>query len=400
MTEAEKKQKLASYLVSKGIFDPAQIDAEIAKMAETYPAAKAAEEGLTSNVEKAYAALTVSEGAPTGTTAASTQPTATLSSEDKSFINSKLREESKVREVTTRSTSISKLLFSKPAPDTYFNAQTKGTINVEAFEKIVEKVNKGEYEVLPDTDDFKSQTNYNTLVAASKNAEGTPLAVHIGKMAGRPVGYIVSTIDTTSNGAKTVQMTRDEFEKFLILQTNGYVLAGTESDPGAALRYLDPKTTANGTQIEARTVVVDKNRKSAIESGKFDITQQAGKGTKSGSAKSEISFQVYVNANGARKLKANGDPVVRTIRATLKVSVPEFEVKPAYTEKFEVKVNSNWTEAPNAKQMQAIRDAQVKAIGEMAAKFNQGSADIALDAYADDIAKFIKPAAQAPTVNV
>ena len=64
MTDQEKKAKLAAYLVSKGIFSPDEQETKIAQMAATYPAAKAAEEGLVLNGDYVTKTCGVKNGTP------------------------------------------------------------------------------------------------------------------------------------------------------------------------------------------------------------------------------------------------------------------------------------------------------------------------------------------------
>ena len=49
MTQEQKKAAIAKFLVTKGIINPADIDAEITKMAATCPSAVAEKEGLTAH---------------------------------------------------------------------------------------------------------------------------------------------------------------------------------------------------------------------------------------------------------------------------------------------------------------------------------------------------------------
>lgn len=402
MNVTDKKSELAQYLMTQGIFAPEDQEAKIAELAATYPAAKAAEEGLTDVVDIAYAAYKATQAvaAPTQSVAVQTQPTASVSDADRAFINTKLRGEKPMRQQKTRSTKITKLLLGKPAPSDYIPEGTTGILKVEGFKDIQDKIANGTYILLADdpadvTDGVASTTNYNMLVAAVANPEQHPFPVYIGKMNTRPVGYLIDTLDATGANTANQQMTRAEFEKFLILQTEGYVTASAVGMPGAMLRYIDPKNDPSdpGKVKPGRTVVVDKNKKEAIAGGCYDVVTQVIAGTsKEATGKTELKFKVQV----AGKTTAKGDPVIRTIRASLKINIPEFESKVQYADKFEVKKDTTWTETPDQTTSSKIHDAQIKAIADLTKAI--GTDNGSMDAWAEDIEKFIKPAAQAPGV--
>lgn len=406
MDQTAKKAELAKYFMSQGIFAPDDQQAQIEKLAATYPAAKATEEGLTDVVDLAYAALVaqnqanapkVTEGAPV-----QTQPTATVSDADKSFIHSKLRSEKPVRAQKTRGTRIAKLLLSKPAPADYIKAGTTGILKKEGFEAIQKKVADGTYVVQPDDpagteNGVASTTNYNLFVAAMENPEAHPFEVYVGKLNTRPAGYLVNTLDKAGSNTTNQQFTRAEFEKFLILETEGFVMAASANAPGAMLRYIDPKSDPSdpGKVKPGRTVVVDKNKKEAIAAGNYEIVSQKTDKMKAATGKSALSFKVRV----AGKTTAKGDPVIKTIRASLSIEIPEMECKAEYEEKFNQVKDTTFTEEPKGDAYNNIHNAQIKAIADLT-KAITGSTDTSLDAYAEDIAKFMKPTSQAPTVAV
>lgn len=404
MTTIEKKQELGKYFMMKGFFAKDAQEAEIEKLAATYPAAKAAEEGLTDVVDIAYAAMLALQGeaAPTDTKQVVTNPTDTISAADKAFINTKLRAEKGLRQQKSRATKITKLLLGKPAPSDYIAAGTTGIMKVDGFKNIQEKINKGEYKLLPDDaagteNAVASTTNYNNFVAAMANPEQHPFAVNIGKLNTRPVGYIIETLDAAGANTVTDPLTREEFEKFLILQTEGFLLAASADDPGAALRYIDPSADLSnpGKVKPGRTVVVDKNKKEAIAAGRYDIVTSVNTSkTKKATVKSELGFRVEV----VGKQKNDGTPVTRLVRVSLEIDVPELETKVDYVEKFETKTDSTWTDAPNAKVANKIHEAQIKAIADLTRSVQ--AADASVEAWAGDIEKFIKPQAQSPAVEV
>lgn len=404
MNATEKKAELAQYLMTKGIFAPEDQEAEIAKLASTYPAAKAAEEGLTDTVDIAYAAYKASAGvvAPTATTQVQTQPTNSVSDADRAFINTKLRGEKPMRQQKTRATKITKLLLGKPEPASYIQEGTTGTLKAEGFADIQKKIADGTYILQPDDpagteNGVASTTNYNNFVAAMAAPEQHPFAVYVGRLNTKPVGYMIDTLDATGANSANQQMTRAEFEKFLILQTEGYVTASAVGMPGAMLRYIDPKNDPSdpGKVKPGRTVVVDKNKKEAIQNGCYDVVTQVVNGSKKkATGKSDLSFKVQV----AGKTTAKGEPVIRKIRASLEIEIPEFESKVQYADKFEVKKDTTWTEAPDQKTSSKIHDAQIKAIADLTRAI--GSSDGSMDEWADDIEKFIKPATQAPSVAI
>lgn len=405
MNTAEKKAKLAQWCMTKGIFGPDDQEAKIKELAATYPPASAQEKGLIDVVDIAYEAWLLMEGtsvAPTTSTQVQTQPTSATSDAEKAFIVTKLRGEKNMRQQKTQATKINKLLLGRPAPSEYIPAGTTGVLKVEGFKDIQDKIEKGTYILLPDDaadveGGIASTTNYNAFLAAVANPEQHPFEVHVGKLSTRPVGYLVDTLDNTGSNATAEQMDRAEFEKFLVLHTAGYINASSANAPGAMLRYIDPKSDMNdpGKVKPGRTVVVDKNKKEAIAAGNYDIVTQVVTGTKKmATGKAAAAFKVQV----AGKQTTKGDPVVRTIRPSLSIEIPELEYKVQYADKFEVKKDPSFTEAPDAKTSAKIYEAQVKAIADLTKAL--GSTDGSLDEYASDIEKFMKPAPQQSNVTI
>lgn len=404
MNQNEKQAELSQYFMTRGFFSEEDQKAQMEKLASQYPEVKAQEEGLTTVVDRAYAAYKAMNqpAAPTQGTPTQVMPTASISDADKAFINSKLRNESAVRKQKTRGTRIVRLLLGKPAPDSYIAEGATGILKVDAFKNILEKIENGTYTVQPDddasaTNAIASTTNFNTLKAAMANPEQNPLAVYVGKMNTRPVGYVVNTIDSVGSNASDKAMTRAKFEKFMVLETDGYVLAASATAPGAMLRYIDPKADTNnpGQVKPGRTVVVDKNKKEAIANGAYDIVTAAVNGSSvTATGKSALAFKVLVNG----KTTSKGEPIVRTIRVSLEIKVPEFAVKDVYADQFEVKHDKTFTEELDNKTFGKIRDAQIKAIADLTKAL--GSADTSLDEYADDIQKYMPQSTQAPNVAV
>lgn len=373
----EKGKKLTTYIAStKGVINPADVQAEVSKMAAQCPQATAEEKGLVTDVEKAYEVMLITTGAqvPTATTAVTTAPTAEMSAAAAQQIGRTLAAQQSERSAVTANTRCSKLVIDRPDPKEVITAGTKGEIKATSWNKLKEKIASGEYEVLPDDDDsveeskrIKSQTNFKALDAAF--ASKSQVDVYIGNMNMKAIGVIMSKGSKTATGSVAEQQTLEHAKDFITLEGAGYVMA-SEKEPGLRLRYMKPKDskTEVGKRIPGRTVLVITNKKATIESGNYVVSREVTPEVTAQSAKSALQFRVRHNnetlADGITKK-------VVTMRASLTASLPVLARKAEFTKEFGTGVresNGDLINPPTEQQVQKINEAQLQAIQELRSK--------------------------------
>jgi hypothetical protein len=396
MTQDQKKAEISKHLVTKGIITPADVDAEISKMAAQLAPATATEKGLTTDVDKAYEVMLIKNGTsnPTETTQVAVQPTASISAQEQLQINKTLIAQQKDRAAVSANSSIEQLVLDRPAPADHIPAGTKGIISPEAFKKIMEAYGD---KVLPDDDECASTTNFNTLKAAAE--AGTPVDVYIGKMSTKAIGYIVNKGTAIGSSNAPVQMLRDDMEMFLILDTAGFILA-SDTKPGVKLRYIKgrPDPSKPGHTIPAKTVLADANKKNAMEAGSYVISREVTSEMKETGCKSALCFKIDTG-----KAKANGQGnIIRTIRVTVKANIPVLARKSTFVDVFgtgEKVSNANLENIPEGKAAENITKAQQLAIANLRAKTTDPAEYASVAVYADKLKAF-DGASAAPTAGV
>lgn len=230
----QKKKELAQYLLTaKGILNPADQEAEMAKMAAACPAATAADKGLTTDIDKAYETMLIEKGAQAPTEIApksGSQPAPVASSAELAQIQKTLVAQSAQRASASQNTSIESYVLDRPAPADVIPAGTKGLIVQKSWDSIMAKIESGEYVVCDDDGEsvdadkrIASKTNFEALKAAV--AGNTPVAVYIGKMSYSPLGYIVNVANANGSGTTARQMTREDLLNYIVLETAGYILS-------------------------------------------------------------------------------------------------------------------------------------------------------------------------------
>lgn len=388
MTSQEKKEALASYLVTKGILTPQDVDAEIVKMAATIPAATATEKGLVDDVDKAYEVMMISKGsvAPANTGDIMVQPTAGISAAEKIAINKTLIAQQAERTAVSTNTTIEKYILDRPAPSEQIASGTTGIIKPETWKKIEEQWGG---KVLADDEECKSTSNFAELKAAAEG--GKPVLVYIGKQATKAIGYFVNKGSVTGSSNTPVQMAREEMENFLILETAGYILAsGTK--PGAKLRYIKEQASKQvpGQFIPAKTVLADANKKAALEAGAYEVSREVTSEKKETGCKSDLCFKVDT---GKAKSNGNGN-IIRTVRVTVTAEIPTLARKVAFVDTFgtgEKISNANLETAPEGKQLANISKAQQYAIASLRAKSNDPEGYNEVARFADKLKAFDAP---------
>ncbi len=376
MDDNAKRKELATYLAAtQGILDPANQENAIKKMAAACPAATAADKGLTTDIAKAYETMLIEKGQqqqptnPTATvTPTPTLPTSGVSAQEELNIAQTLIKQHDDRVAVSTNTSIEKLVLDRPAPADIIKQGTKGVIMDKGWKNIIDKIEKGVYTVKPDDGDeidaskrIASTTNFEQLKAAY--AAGQPVEVMIGNLNTKPIGYIVNKGTATGSSQKPEQMTRSSLERFMIMDTAGYILA-SETKPGAKLRYVKAKVNAQnpGASTSGKTILADANKKDAIEAGSYVISKEVTSAVEPTNCKAALAFRVTVNG---KKQKDNVTPLTRTIRVTVKADVPVLKRKAEFLDVFgtgERESNSQLLTPPTGKQAQDIEAAQRKAI--------------------------------------
>lgn len=389
----DKKQELVRYLAGKGIIG-ADAEAEIALMAQRISDADVATFGLSTDLDKAYRVMQVETGAsvvpaPTATSSELTvKPVDEMTAAQKAHIADVIAKQT-VREQVSGNTTIEALVLDRPAPSAIITAGQKGVINEASFQKIKDKIDKGVYVVLPDDgteveDPAKrvaSTTNFNKILEALNGDK--QLEIHIGPMSTKPLGYVVTKGSATGAGTQSEQMTREKFLNFLVLDASGYIQS-VEGKPGASIKYVEPKEvqTAKGPKtVAGHTIVVDLNKKEAIESSAYVISRTVTDEITEQACKSELAFRVKV-----WKEDNNGNPITsdpedftkRLIRVSLKAQLPTTVRAAEYVEEFGTgnkESNSDLKNPPTQAQLKKISEAHIKAINCLQ---RQAAADVVL----------------------
>jgi hypothetical protein len=391
MTQEQKKSELAQHLVTKGIVAPADVEANIVKMAGTVAEATVADKGLTTDIDKAYEAMLIEKGMNTPPATQSNSvvvaPTESLSAADSLAITKTLAAQRHDRNNVSANTTVEKLVFDRPAPTDHIPAGTTGVISAETWKAIMDKF---EGKVCADDDECPSMTNFNALKAAAEN--GTPVAVFRGKLNTKSIGFMMNLGSTVGSGKITKPVTREAASNFLVLEAAGYVLAG-DTTPGLKLRYIKPKNDPRhpGKVIEGKTVLAEANKKAAIEAGNYVISREVDTtNVKEVGCKSELCFKVDTG-----KPKSNGQGnITRLVRVTVKASIPQLVRKAEFVEVFgtdEKVSNSNLQFVPEGKSAANISAAQKHAIAALRMKLSNPDEYSAVQDYADKLKAFEAP---------
>lgn len=402
-----KKDQLVNYLASQGIFEAADVDKEIQKMAEQCPTATAAEKGLTDVVDKAYETMMIRQGGKPSvtdsTSAGGTAPVPAVTNAQVASITKTLLAQTNDRAATSQSTTIDSYIFDKPAPDEVIPAGTQGILTEKGWTNFIAKIESGEYTVCPDDDEsvdeakrIASTTNFNALKAAYESK--TPVDVYIGQRGTKPIGYNVRRGNTSGTAAQPEQMTREELKNFVILHTAGYILRDGNG-PAVTLKSIAAKNdnaTPGATQ-PSRTVLSDVNKKAAIENGMFEVARQVTPEMKDTSQKAALKVRVFVNG----KTNNDGTPKKLTKTFSVTASTHATELKAAYVDKFSsADKGDNLATVPDKNKLAKLQLLQANAIAELRNKASDPEGMIQLQAYAEDLAKFDTAASGAQASNV
>lgn len=340
-----KKELVDQYLLQQGFIQEADIAREVKKLADQCPPATAAEKGLTTDYDKAYETYMIitkqqsTADAPAGamnpaiTMAAVSQPTSTATAAETAAVSQAVLNSFQEKLTAGMNSKIDIYLLGRPDPSTYIPEGTSGVIIADAWNKTIQsKIDNGTYRVLDDyTKDgklIKSKSNYDTLKAAVEN--GTPMAVHIGPLGTRPVGYILNLGATGADGSSVQVVTRQEAQQILTWKVNGYL--GEENGAALRLKTVASRTDKNnpGRAQAMKTVMVDVNKKSKIEAGAYESVREVSDTRKPMTLKTELSFKV----EDTSKLTGAQKHPTRVIRASVKVELPTLKMVDKYADKF------------------------------------------------------------------
>lgn len=344
----DKKEIVDQYLLQNGFIKEEAMQEELHRMAEQCPPATAAEKGLTTDYDKAYETyliLTKQQtvgGAPAAamnpatTMAAVSQPTSTATAAETAAVSAAILNSFQDKLTAGMNSKIQLYLLGRPAPSAYIPEGTTGVIKAESWNKSIQsKIDSGAYRVLDDyTKDgkvIKSKSNYEALKAAVEN--GTPVAVHVGPLGTRPVGYVLNLGATGADGSSVQTVTRQEAQQILTWKVNGYL--GEENGAALRLKTVASRTDKNnpGRAQAMKTVMVDVNKKTKIESGAYEAVREVSETRKPMTLKTELSFKVEdtTKMTGAQKHPT------RVIRASVTVELPTLRLVDKYAEKFQKK---------------------------------------------------------------
>lgn len=390
-----KKTELINYCASKGIFEAAEIEKEIKKMADQCPAATATEKGLTTDEDKAYETMLIMKGtapAPTASTnAATTAPVQAATTAQVANITKTLLAQTNDRAATSQSSVIDSYIFDKPAPAEIIPAGTQGILTEKGWTNFMKKIEDGTYTVCPDDDEsvdadkrIASTTNFNLLKEAYEKK--TPLEVYIGQRGTKPIGYNVRRGNVSGTAAQPEQMTREELKNFVILHTAGYILR-SGNGPAVTLKQIKAKNdnTTPGAAQASRTVLSDVNKKAAVENNMFEVAREVTQEMKDTSQKAALKVRVFVKD----KVNKDGTPKKLTKTFAVTASTHVTQLKEAYVDKFSTTDRGdNLASVPDQNKLAQLQLLQAKAIAELRNQASDPEGMVKLQAYAADLAKF------------
>lgn len=409
VTEQEMQAVVARHIATKdGVFDKAKIPEYITKYANMCPVATADENGF-NELQKAYFVISkeTAGGAPsapvnpTVTNPVATQPTSTISAAQQANISRQLMAEKAIHDAVSANTGIDNYVLDKPAPKDIIPNGTKAVINQKSWENFMKKVNDGTYTVCADDGEdiaadkrIASTSNFNTLKAAAEAK--TPVDVYIGNLVTKPIGYLVRKGTQNGTEATPVQMTREMLKDFVTLKGAGFVLA-SPGKPGVYLRYIKPQQDPDnpGKQKVGHTVLADKNKKDAMESGAYVISQEVTKETQTATVKAALPIRVTKKG----KFRKDGvTPLTQTIRISCSAELPVLKRKAEFLEVFKdpAATNAELMEVPTGEQANKIFLAQREQISALMAKAANPDTMYQVAEIADDLKKFTAPAESAP----
>lgn len=418
VSEDQMRTTVSNYCVGKGIVTPDGVEEEISKMAALYPSATAEAAGL-SDLQRAYAVCMRQNAdntpAPTSTVpTAPATPVASVTNEERAAVKQKtlaLVQQSKaIRDVA----EIKGYLLARPDPAMQKTAKTTGVIDTKSWQKIQDKITKGEYQVMDSYEDPRTKTtvpskaNYEALCAAV--AGGTEVEVHFPTWATRPIGYMVDLPAASTEASGTLQTTdlsRKEMLDYLTFKAGGYLgQQSTEQTAHAAVRLRMTKERAStkevGKTIPAQPVLTDINRKEFAKDPTHLIpVRTVSETTEVKKMKSELVFKVI---DTTKPLNKKGERPAKAIRATVSATVKALVLIPDYKEKYDTARSSANVAPTTPEEINKVADIVAKAQIFKATQAQGALDELSLNPiYSEDVAKLrqlVSGGATAPNANV
>lgn len=356
-----KLEQLQQYLLQQGILQEDKVKEEIAKMAKILPDSIAADKGLETEIDRAFEQMLImtnqqsagatQQPAPTRTQAAPTtsMPTSTATAAEIATVQQRLMENQDETNSIRTGSEIVKYLLNRPNPADQIPAGTVGVIDKKSWEDSIASkfVAKGDrpaiWKLVPDQMDpetqamIKSESNYRALEAAMQS--GTPVEVHVGAWVTRPTGYVARIATAAGAEQQEKVFTRQEMFDFLLWKAGGYLgQPKSDTQENASVKLKISKVRENskdpGSRKIDKTVMVDNNRKNFAEvPGHCESIREVDANNKTlQNLKSALSFRV----EDLSTTKADGTHPIKTVRVTVKATIPELAMKPGFKEKFYV----------------------------------------------------------------
>jgi len=320
LTNREIQNKVYEYFAANGFADGLAVKEQLQKQAATVSAAQATEYNLDNDWKKAYFAIQaagndigpdIKEFGP--------QPKKVKTEAEKIQAQKDREEKAKASAVSLdkvgehiaqqlidraaelqangKNTSIVRLIKREPdladvvidKNNASFVVDPKKAVNV------LEKMEAEEGDVTPETKEV-----YDRLKAAVSH--GTPIQASISQVSNSWVGVEIKT-----HKNETKFLSREEFKRYIIFNTYGYINTEDETAPTAKVKKVAAKTNANSTgkQEDKITVTIGNMKEVNKDRAKWWVDAQV---KSSGDpvprrTKSAECYQVYVMENGKRKTK-------------------------------------------------------------------------------------------------
>lgn len=346
--EVEIKDYVTNQAMMAGKIGDDQVAQFIEEQAAMCPTASAAEAGANDDLRKAYMTLKIAEGADmSGAPAPKTPvtrgkggkaaPVSTLTAAQSAALEQHVLDTMKSRADATANCKVRNFFIARPVSADYIPEGTMGTIKVDSWKNIADKIASGEYVVCEDSQKgdktILSKTNYEKLAQSAKNGSADVLVARTDKP-GAAIGYEIN-VAMAPNAPENLQIySKQAAKSFLELKTSGYLTADPDN-LGLTLRSATRNSKDASKQSYEVTVLADTNKKAAVEGKHFKSVRRVTATKVEKTLKSELSF--YVNKRNVVDGKI-GDLIVNdkgearrwAIRASVVATVFELEIIPEY----------------------------------------------------------------------
>lgn len=406
--EKEMNEQIAEWAAAAGFVGEAGIAEWIKTNAPLHPAARAKDLNLTTEVQQAWLAGAVAAGmlledeSNPGATlpknnnggsakkgSVKSRPTSTLTAAQEAALQAHILSNIESMSAVSVNSSIPEFCVARPTSEEYIEEGTKGTIKVDSWKAIQDKIASGEYVVVDDFDNSKgervmSKSNYDILVqAAAAKSETVP--VMRNDKVGPAIGYFVVVADTANANGENQLYTKEALQHFVEMKAAGYIKAGADT-LGVQLKELTVKSKDPSVADTKKVVLSDTNKKAAVAAKHYRSIRAVQPAKEKKSQKSELVF--YVNKKIVNKGQ-DGKPVVTNdfmtdnknnvrkfaIRATVECQVHKLEILPEFEGKFPLgKVDP--TKPLDGTQLKKVANATVQ---DLAITLSDRSASLTVD---------------------